>query len=140
MSAALILGYYDQEKDVAQIRRQELGSLYEELSSVMVGQTMAPRKLQKHIESFMRKAVVYASPEVLGRLREFRLLASAHGESEEINLPMMLAFEALVLAMRKDLAVSNRGISTGDLLRLNITDIDEYLPPADVTDSPGEHD
>ena len=47
----------------------------------------------------------------------FREVLSNHAfEEGKVSLPPLLAFERLLLAMRKDLGHSNRGIQIGDVL------------------------
>lgn len=41
---------------------------------------------------------------------------------------LLLVFEQLIYAMRADLGHNDKELSTGDLLRVFINDIDEYLP------------
>ena len=43
-------------------------------------------------------------------------------------MKLMLLYESLILAIRKDLGHKNKGLVAGDILALFLNDIEEHLP------------
>lgn len=76
--------------------------------------------------NFTQKVLVWGSPEVLQAWVEFRYEGSREGVAkDEYGQNLLLLMEEFFMAMRKDLGLSNRGVSDGDLLKLFINDLDD---------------
>lgn len=140
IAGASILRHFERQKELAAIRREHMGALYEHLAAVAAGEEMTPRQIQKVIVEFRRKSLVYASPAVIHAFSAW--LNNLHDDDAPAHVVRenMLQYEHFILGMRVDLGVSNRGLSSGDLLRAMNTDFDDVLPPEPSTVVPPEVD
>ena len=109
------------------IRREQLGSIYNQMAQVLHGQEMPEEERGKLVKDFMQKSLVYASPTTLKTYRTwFTELPAEEEWPEDAFRPNSLRYEAFVKAMRKDLGISNWGLQDGDLTRIGINDFDDY--------------
>lgn len=79
------------------------------------------------LEEITPQLVTWASDEVIVAWSRYKRRVGSGGLTAA---EAIFEFEALLLAIRKDVGHSNRGMASGDLLRLFITDVDEHLPTA----------
>ncbi len=109
------------------IRREQLGATYNQMAQVLHGQEMPQKRRVKLVDDFLKKSLMYASPNTLKTYREWftRLPVEEEWPTEAFR-PNALRYEAFVKAMRKDLGISNWGLQDGDLARMRIDDFDEY--------------
>jgi hypothetical protein len=71
-----------------------------------------------------QKAIIWASDDVIKAFHKFRV---ASLEADTNKLGIALAVEELFLAIRRDLGHKNRGLYTGQLLRLFINDLHKLM-------------
>lgn len=131
IGAAMVVRYYERKKALEAARREYLGPLYEDLAGLLAGQTMTERKTTKVAAGFMRRALIYASPNTLKSFRDWRtflqgLPPNTDDWPKHLALQNALLYEAFVRAMRKDLGVSNLTLNDGDLARSALNDFDEH--------------
>jgi hypothetical protein len=50
-----------------------------------------------------------------------------------VDPTVLFAFEQMLFEIRRDLGHENNGLGAGDLLRLFINDVDDYLPAGSAT-------
>lgn len=130
-----IIGYFtnksrDMRKSVEQAMRPKKLELYEEFITffllIMGKEGVVKRPSQKEIMDFFVKSnpliVTYGSNEVIEKWGKLRVTL-ADGEPEK-NLFLI---EDLMQAIRKDLGHSKKGSARGDILRLFVNDIDNYI-------------
>lgn len=129
VSASVIVRYFERRNAIEGVRRERLGASYEALASALAGHEMPQRKRDRVIVDFMRGALLYASPAVLGAFRAWRdqLPPEDADWTPAETVANALSFENFVKAMRKDLGVSNWLLEEGDLSRAVLHDFDQYV-------------
>lgn len=100
------------------------------LMSVREKKPLDERGLQKFFERHTPELIIWGSPPMLRAYGEFRSAGNDPDRSDP-RRPLFV-FESLLLAIREDLGHSNDGLEQGDLLRLFITDFDQYFKRADT--------
>jgi len=85
------------------------------------------RKMLDHASKTARRLILWGGWKTIQCYLAMRNLAAETPEGEPSNPNIMLRFEDLLHAIRKELGHPNRGLARGDLLRLFITDIDSFL-------------
>ena len=105
---------------------------YEQLIEFLFGILMSVKSDQKLEESELvtrfskinQTLMIWGSDEVLASFVAFRKTVT----QQPVEVARMLvAYERLILGIRRDLGHSNKGIGTGDILSLFINDIDDHL-------------
>ena len=103
--------------------------------------------LVAYFAEFAREVILWGSNKVVADYSNFTRAIRALPGGEPLTV--LLGFEGVLLAMRRDLGHTNRGLKKGDVLRLFITDIDQVLGakqsksishPADRAISDGKQD
>lgn len=82
---------------------------------------------------FVTPLLMSGSDDVIKAWVDFqRAWARAHpagqADDDTVDIQSMLAFETVLRAIRKELGHSNSDLAPGDLLRVYINDLDQYLP------------
>lgn len=130
VGVGLVGRYYEREKAAQATRKSELGTVYEQIASV-THDVKTPRQMEKLVLGFFRKGIVYAGPSVLEAYRVWRDQIHDDDTTSQAELrASMLRFERLLLAMRSDLGMSNKGLKEGDLLRVVLNDYDTTFDDA----------
>lgn len=62
VGAVFLSRYNERKKEAESVRRQQLGSIYEEMAAVMAGHERTSRATTKLMTGFMRKGLTYAGP------------------------------------------------------------------------------
>lgn len=129
---------WEQRVLVAQAQREQKLPLYEEFVQFWFMQTFFREddeetdaaEWKQFVGFTAQKFALWAADDVIRTYNAFKVTAAiATQEGHEPNPVPLLAFEQLLLAMRRDLGHENKGLKQADLLRLYIVDIDEYLAP-----------
>jgi len=140
VSLGSLLGsrYFESRRDQLQRLREKKAGLYEELMSSVLGryflgageQATKDAHLKEYFPRMAPGFITWADDRVIVEWARFReALSNQTFEEGKVALPPLLAFERLLLAIRKDLGHANRGIQTGDVLAVWITDIRTSLGP-----------
>lgn len=103
------------------IYENQLETFFKVFFSEKIGEEkLAEQDLIKAFAKFSEKIMIWGSSEVISAWEAFRT-----GSSEPQNLERsILAFEAFILALRKDIGNSNKHLSKGDILKIFINDLD----------------
>lgn len=128
----------EQELNIQIEHRKNFGPIYEEfINNVLIRVLLADKlgkkplsqtDLVKVIADFTRDILVWGSNDVLNAYQDFRKLGNLGSNiADDDKFKLVYAMEDLILAMRKDLGHSNKGLNRGDILRLFVNDIDNYL-------------
>jgi hypothetical protein len=127
--ATLLVRDFERRRVMETIRREELGTIYNQMAQVLHGQEMPEKRRLKLVDDFLRKSLMYASPATLKAYQTWlaQLPPSEQWAREDFR-PNTVRYEAFVKAMRKDLGIRNWGLQDGDLARLRINDFDEFPP------------
>jgi hypothetical protein len=140
VSLGSLLGsrYFDARRDQLQRLRDKKAGLYEEFMSSVLGtyflgvedQATKDARLKEYFSRMAPGLITWADDGVIVEWARFReVLSNQVVEEGKVALPPLLAFERLLLAIRKDLGHANRGIQTGDILAVWINDIRNSLGP-----------
>lgn len=139
VSLVSILGarYFEANRERAQRLREKKVDLYEEFVRFMLGefflggadQEAKNEKLKEYFPKMTAGFVSWADDEVMVRWSQFRSGLANQPTGQPTGLGPMLAFEKVLLAIRKDLGHLNRGLQPGDLLRFFINDVDKLMGP-----------
>lgn len=82
---------------------------------------ISEENLLKFLEEFSRKLILWGSRGVIKQYVAFRSFGIKSGQPDP---QILLHFENVLLAIRKDLGHSNRGLNQGDLLALFLKDLE----------------
>ena len=77
------------------------------------------RDLTTHFREFTRGLIEWGSPAVIKQWMAFRKVLTPKGSKR-----LLFAMDDMLLAIRRDLGLSNRGLARGDLVRLLLKDPD----------------
>lgn len=84
---------------------------------------MSEKDMLEFVAGFSQRMIVWGSDEVV---REYLAMKTTYQDGDgESHKSMMLRFESMMFAMRRDLGHDNKGMEPTSLLRLFITDVDE---------------
>lgn len=131
---AAILGlgiqrYMEQTREDDRIRRERMAPIYEDLVTTFYKGAGGGLRAQEELESFFERLaqslLIWGSEPVLVAFNRWR---SGIDNTAEVDFESMLAFEQLLYAIRGDLGNRSSALGPGDLLRVFINDIDDYLP------------
>lgn len=76
---------------------------------------------------FSQKSIMWFSDESLKSFIEWKRMSSKLASQQNVDHTYQLVlFEKMLIAFRKDVGHSNKNITTGDLLSIFVTDIDNY--------------
>ncbi len=84
------------------------------------------QEMTQFFSTFTRQILVWGSDEVIAQWSSYRRSALSE-VSDGANNNSMFELEKLLIAIRKDTGHKNSNIKKGDLLRLFINDIDNYI-------------
>lgn len=116
--------------------REKKEPIYKELIDFIFDITFA-QKLGKEVPAeeemieFLagttRDLVIWGSPEVVKAFADFKRVSQLYAGAPELTRHLMLGVEDLFKAIRKDLGHGDLRLQRGDILKLYINDVDEYL-------------
>lgn len=89
-----------------------------------VSDSKAP--LDSEFRNFIQTMIVWASDDVMVAFSEWLQICRAPSDSKTDAIAKVIAFEQLLLVIRKDLGHENKNLRQGDLLRLIINDLDQH--------------
>lgn len=119
----------ENRREVQQAHREQLAPLYEDLFERAYNPEDFSDEAQKEfIEKMQRKLVLYGSDHVIARwVAWLRSMPDDDDERDENDPRVLLDWEQVLLAIRRDLGHKNEDLDTGDLLRVYVTDIDHHI-------------
>ena len=135
---SIVLGKYFESRNLIQKEQREKKiPVYEDLinfvskiqMSTKAGNTPpSEEEMVNFMSGFTQRIMVWGSDEVLTAFVRFRRVPTDDAATKANPFGLMFSYEQLILAIRRDLGHKNKALSTGDILRLSINDIDQYLP------------
>jgi hypothetical protein len=124
----------EQRREIATSQRHKKVEIYEDfvhtflertlLAENLGGERMSDEDLQQWFVTFTQQSLLWSSSKFVrewGRYKTQSLQSSTNG------MRSIMEFEKVLAAVRKDVGLSNRGLKQGDLLRLFITDVDNFI-------------
>jgi hypothetical protein len=126
---------WERRRMIEEGQRVQKLPLYEDFVGFMFratffdAESMTEADWKQFVGNSAQKLSLWAADDVISAYNNLRRVTVATPAAElDSNPAPLLAFEQLLLAIRKDLGHNNKGLTRADLLRLFITDIDEFLP------------
>jgi len=141
IGAVVIAQQRSKSREIAEAHRAKKIELYNSFITTMIGiirehkgedskALEGNKKIEEFFFTFTAEVVLWGSPSVLGHYATFRNCG------QEKNLNIVLVMDDIMQAMRKDLGLSNWGLSRGDLMKMFLTDpetLDKLLEESSTT-------
>lgn len=133
--SVLVAKRLEQKAALLKEHRERKTPVYEEMVKLIFRFTFADKlglpplteqELLTKMAWFTENLVIWGSDDLLLAWNRFRTRSVEHAASPNFNI--LFEVERLLLAIRKDLGHSNRGVVQGKILELFINDIHQYLP------------
>lgn len=120
---------------VEKATREKKIPVYEELIGFMLrvvmgsktGDAPSEEEILRFFGSFTQRLMVWGGDEVLKAWVEFRRASVGGHDAPHHSYRLMLRYEEVVTAIRRDLGHRNFGLKPGDVLGLFVNDVDEVL-------------
>jgi len=127
IGAVVIAQQRSKSREIAEAHRPKKIELYNSFITTMIGiirkhkgsdskALEGDKEIEEFFYKFTAEVVLWGSPGVLGHYATFRNLG------QEKNPNIVLIMDDIMQAMRKDLGLSNWGLSRGDLMKMFLTD------------------
>ncbi len=127
IGAVVIAQQRSKSREIAEAHRPKKIELYNSFITTMIGIIRkhkgsdskvleGDKEIEEFFYKFTTEVVLWGSPGVLGHYASFRNLG------QEKNPNVILIMDDIMQAMRKDLGLSNWGLSRGDLMKIFLTD------------------
>lgn len=84
-----------------------------------------PESMTEDFIRLQQEMLIWAPPKVVKQFVDWRY-STVETDENEIGPAVLLSWEKLMFAMRKDVGNGNAGLATGDLLRVIINDWDDF--------------
>jgi len=124
-----IARYIEKQQSIEKEIRDEKIKIYGEFTKLVFeevvgrkGKNLNVNKIEKFFPNFFNKLIFWGSDDVL---KSFSIYMSTLYKQNESDNAMFL-LENLLYAIRKDTGHGNKNLKKGDILRLFITDVDEF--------------
>ncbi len=117
------------EREIAEAHRPMKIDVYKKFMEMMVelikgskqsnpqNQAIITKNLEKGFYEFTRDVIIWGSPSVLKSYSKFR-----NPPKDQKEYQILIYFDEILREFRNDLGNSNKGIKTGDLIKLFLTD------------------
>ena len=152
MASLVVTRVWERQRAIEEQHRQHKLPIYEEFIAFWFRALMHEQteedppsdvEMARFLSDFTQRLTLWGSEEVLREYGQFRLFSSLHAaggeDASDGSTELMFKFEQLLLAIRNDLGHSNNDLVRGDLLRLWINDIDDFLLQQGARDLPLNH-
>ncbi len=97
------------------------------LTGNRIGGAPSENEILEFMADFTQRIMVWGSDDVVAALVRWRRIALDEEELKNNPIKLLLLYEQLILAIRRDLGHRNTNLGTGDLLALFVNDIDDQL-------------
>ena len=126
--------YMEQQRDDERQRRDRMAPIYEQLVRTFYGGFTGSghdeAELQRFFQDLAQSLLVWGSEPVILAFNRWRAII---GDLPEGSPESMFAFEDLLHAIRADLGNEGKNMGRGDLLRVFINDLDDFIPAGAIT-------
>jgi len=120
--------HLDQQREDTRSRRERMAPIYEELVQVLFDASKSGGEIEAQMIEFFEKLakhlLVWGSEPVIVAVNRWRAIVAVAEDSPA----SLFAYEDLLFAVREDLGIERNGLQRGDLLRVFVNDVDEFLP------------
>ena len=135
--SVLVAKHFEIKQEDRRAQREKKVEAYEKLISLIYDMVLTPSlagkkpppqdKLAIMLIDITKNLTFWGSDQVIKTFGDWKKLAQIQPR-EEVSLAPFLLLEQIFFEVRKDLGYQNKGLASGDLLRLFINDIDAHLP------------
>jgi hypothetical protein len=121
---------WEQRRAIEEAQREHKRVVYVEFIDFLFRSATDPpgeAEIERFIKEFSPKLILWGGEAVLSEYGAFRATAIPETEEAAVNAEILFAFERVLYAVRRDLGHPDKDLRRGDLLRLYINDVDDYL-------------
>jgi len=129
IGAVLIAQQRSKSREIAESHRPKKIKIYNNFITTMIGLIQkhkdsdttaleSDKDMQNFFFDFTTQIVLRGSPGVLRHYANLR----KEGQAPKRNLIIIMIMDDMIQAMQKDIGLSNRGLSRGDLMKMFLTD------------------
>jgi hypothetical protein len=120
---------WEKRQELEQVRRERIAPIYSRFVEVVYGSMSEETKLGEtdllaFFHDWAQQVLIWGPEPVIRRFTDWRATFS---DDSEVQPESVFATEQLLYAIRDDLGNKRGGLGAGDLLRVFLNDIDEYL-------------
>lgn len=130
--------YLEQQREDQRARRERMAPIYEDLVQLLFDAAKSDGEIEDDMVQFFEKLakhlLVWGSEPVIAAVNRWRAIVAVEG----VNAASLFAYEDLLFAIREDLGNDRKTLQRGDLLRVFVNDIDEFLP--EQSDDASDHE
>lgn len=127
---------WDRNRQIKEKQREKKIPAYEDFSKFVfqillatkMDEEISEEKMMESMMEFIHHIIIWGSDDFIQSFGEWKTEIQGSDDTQASPLGQLAFFEDLILAMRRDLGHEDEEFERGDLLRLFITDIDDYLP------------
>lgn len=101
--------------------------VFKVMMGVKTGDAPSEKEMIEFMSDFSQRSMVWASDDVLNAWIRFRGASIDASAQASNDFSVMFVYEDLLRAIRKDLGHKNKGLNTGKILSLFVTDIAKYV-------------
>lgn len=109
------------------IYEEFIGFMFRVLFGEKMGNKLSEEDIIDNLASFTQKFTLWGSDRVIREYGKMRASFIKLSQDAKYSTVSMFQFEELLKAIRVDMGYKNRGLRKGDILRLFVNDVDEYL-------------
>ena len=119
--------YYEQQREDLRARRERMAPIYEDLVQLLFDAAKSGGDVEQNMVEFFEKLaknlLVWGSEPVILAVNRWRAIIAI----EEGGPASLFAYEDLLYAVREDLGIERKNLGRGDLLRVFVNDVDDFL-------------
>ena len=133
---SIVIGkVYESRALIQKEHREKKIPVYEDLIKFMfrvlmgtkTGDIPSEKEMIEFMSGFTQRMMVWGSDDVLYAWVQWRRVLTNEADLKANPMKLILLYEKLILAIRRDLGHNNKGLKTGDVLALFVNDIDQHL-------------
>ena len=121
--------YLEQQREDLRARRERMAPIYEDLVQLLFDASKSGSAVEEDMVQFFEKLakhlLVWGSEPVIAAVNRWRALVAL----DDGGPHSLFAYEDLLFAIREDLGNDRKDLHPGDLLRVFVKDIDDFLSP-----------
>lgn len=121
--------YLEQQREDLRARRERMAPIYEDLVQVLFDAAKSDGAVEDDMVEFFEKLakhlLVWGSEPVIAAVNRWRAIIALEGGGPA----SLFAYEDLLFSIREDLGNDRKALARGDLLRVFVNDVDDFLSP-----------
>lgn len=119
----------EQRNEKIRVYKKIIDYFFDEIfSKQLENKTPSKDNMLNFMTDFLKDLIPWGGDKVMKSFLKFREQAQTNIDNENTDVfSTLFDFEKMLFEIRKDLGHSNKGVETGDILKLFITDIKSYI-------------